>query len=218
MGQIGNNARYAFDQLIFPPLDALDAPEPFGYATPTEEQKKKVSRIISTTPKGPRPVDIAQSFVDRFYKEDPEAISQWPAPASWNPLVAEFFSATAVRVDNDMIAWCAAFANWCIERSGRNGSRSAASQSFLSNKDFKTTNDPNIGDLVVFTCYDKLTGSSLGLGHIAFVREKPTNGRIKVIGGNQSTDGHLSIISEKYYATSDMNVRRRIGSNYVFVQ
>jgi uncharacterized protein (TIGR02594 family) len=214
-GQVDDKTVDSFDQLTFPPVDTLDNPEPFGYSPPTEAQKARAAEVVRTTPKGPRPIDIAQSFVDRFYKQDPEVISQWPSPSSWNPLVVEFFSATTLRANNDMIAWCAAFANWCIERSGRNGSRSAASQSFLGNAAFKTTDDPNIGDLVVFTCYDKLTGKSVGLGHVAFVKEKPANGRIKVIGGNQSADGHSSIISERYFPISPFDVRRHVGNNYI---
>jgi uncharacterized protein (TIGR02594 family) len=210
-----SETRHSFDQLTFPPIEALDNPTQFGYEPATEEQKESSASIVRTTPKGPTPIAIAQSFVDRFSNDDPEAISQWPAPASWNPLIVEFFSATSLRANNDMIAWCAAFANWCIERSGRNGSRSASSQSFISKGDFKLTNDPNVGDLVVFTCYDKQTGHNLRLGHVAFVKTRPANGQFKIIGGNQSADGHSSIISVKNYPTEPFEVRRRTGGNYV---
>jgi uncharacterized protein (TIGR02594 family) len=205
---------YLFDQLTFPPIEALDNPIPFGYEPATAEQKEKSASIVRTTPKGPTPIAIAQSFVDRFSKDDPEAISQWPAPASWNPLIVDFFSATSLRATNDMIEWCAAFANWCIERSGRNGSRSASSQSFLSKGEFKLAMDPTAGDLVVFTCYDKQTGRNLGLGHVAFVGTLPANGQIKVIGGNQSADGHSSIISVKNFPTEPFEVRRHLKGIY----
>lgn len=204
-------------ELIFPPLSALDPTRDFGYKEPTHFQREKADSIISLTPKGPLPVDIAQSFVDRFYEKDPEAISQWPAPMAWNPLVVAFFDATydapSTRV-TDMIPWCAAFANWCIERGGRSGSRSVSSQSFLDSGRMRT-NTPKRGDLAVFTCYDAATGDRLRLGHVAFFKEEMADGRIRVIGGNQSGDGHRSIISETGMPTGDMPIRRRVNDGYV---
>lgn len=203
-----------FDQLIYPPIEALDDPQPFGVKPPTQDEVKKATLIIDQTVKGPRPIDVAQSFVDRFYDNDPSAISQWPAPSHWNPLIVKFFSATSYRANNDMIAWCAAFANWCLERAGRVGSRSAKSQSFLS-KEFKTTKDPKPGDLAIFTCYDKASGKSLELGHVTFFKNKVSDTFINVVGGNQSADGHSSIVSERPFSIVDRDVRRHVGNNYV---
>jgi uncharacterized protein (TIGR02594 family) len=203
-----------FNQLIYPPIEALDNPEPFGYQPATEDEINKAKLISEQTPKGPRPIDIAQSFVDRFYKSELNAISQWPAPSHWNPLIVEFFSATSYHANNDMIAWCAAFANWCLERAGKSGSRSAASQSFLS-KDFEATKNPKPGDLAIFTCYDKASGKSLGLGHVTFFKSKISETYINVVGGNQSGDGHSSIISERPFFVADRDVGRHVGNNYV---
>jgi len=214
-GQNVNITELSFDQLLFPPFEALDNPEPFGYSSPNEAQKRKAMEIINTTPKGPKAIDIAQSFIDRFYKKDPEAISQWPAPRSWNPLIKTFFSATVNPANNDMIPWCAAFVNWCIERSGRNGSRSASSQSFLNQEFFKNTDSPQIGDLIIFTCYDKNTDKSLGIGHVAFVKELPESGHVKCIGGNQSFDGKNSIVCEKPYRTSPFEVNRIVNGKHI---
>lgn len=204
-----------FEQLIFPPIEAIDNPEPFGFNRPNAEEREKAQEVIRTTPKGPKPIDVAESFITRYYANDKKAISQWPPPNSWNPLIVEFFSATSLRVNNDMIAWCAAFVNWCLERSGRTGSRSAASQSFLDERNFKRTDAPKKGDLVIWTCYDNVTGKSLGLGHVAFAKDKPSNGKIQVIGGNQSTERHSSIISDIPFSIEDRSVKRRVGSEYV---
>jgi uncharacterized protein (TIGR02594 family) len=204
-----------FIQLTFPPIEALDAPEPFGFKPASQAQKDKAKEIEGATPTGPHPIDIAQSFVDRFYERDPEAISQWPAPASWNPLVVDFFSATNLKANNDMIAWCAAFANWCIDRNGRNGTESASSQSFLTSRYFRQTTTPNPGDLAVFTCYDRTTGKSLGLGHVTFFKGQAGFNRINVVAGNQSKDGHSSIISERTFPTSNTEVKRHVGNEYV---
>lgn len=208
-------AEQRFDQLNYPPFSLFDRPDQFGYKPPSPAERTKAADIVRSTPKGPKPIDVAESFVSRFYQSDPDAISQWPAPESWNPLIVEFFSATSVPANNDMVAWCAAFANWCMERAGRVGSRSAASQSFIASKAFKKTNDPEVGDLIVFTCYDKSSGKSLGLGHVAFVGEKPANGRVKVIGGNQSKDGRSSVICASDFPLGDREVRRHVDGKYV---
>src|SRR5262245_3654089 len=90
LAQTAAEAEPVFSQLIYPPIEALDDPVPFGYQPATQEQIRRAADIISQTPKGPRPIDIAQSFVDRFFEKEPKLISQWPAPESWNPLVVEF--------------------------------------------------------------------------------------------------------------------------------
>jgi hypothetical protein len=110
-----------------------------------------------------------------------------------------------------MIAWCAAFANFCIERHGGKGSRSASSQSFLSQV-FKRTKDPKRGDLVVFTCYEPGTEESIGLGHVTFFKEKVGDNQIRVVGGNQSKDGHSSIISERVMTTTERTVKRHLAN------
>jgi len=203
-----------FDQLIYPSFEDIDAPSKFGYKVADEKAKAKAADIIRQTPRGPRPIDVAQSFVDRFYKSDPAAISQWPPPDAWNPLIVEFFTATSLRANNDMIPWCAAFANWCIKRCNGLGSNNPSSQSFLG-KEFKPTADPAVGDLAVFTCYDKRTHQSIGLGHVAFVREKPAGNHVKLVGGNTSADGHASIVCERYFRTDERSVRRRVDARWV---
>jgi uncharacterized protein (TIGR02594 family) len=200
-------------QLTYPPFDAINAPALFGYKPATAAEKQAAKDVENATPKGPRPIDIAQSFIDRFAKT-PDVISQWPVPQSWNPLIVDFFSATATPANNDMIAWCAAFANWCLERNLKTGTRSASSQSFLS-KQFKQTKTPSNGDLVVFTCYDLANNKSLGLGHVAFFKEALSENMIRVIGGNQSADGHSSVISETTFLTTDTQAHRHIGNKYV---
>lgn len=198
-----------FDQLEYPPFDLIDAPTLMGNRPPTAEQIAKAKLIVNTTPKGPAPIDVAQSFVDRFYVSDPNAISQWPRPSNWNPLVVQFFGATSTKANNDMIAWCAAFANWCLERAGRDGSRSASSQSFLAPR-FAKTKTPKRGDLAIWTCYTE-AGKSLGLGHVAFYKGPSDTRYIEVVGGNQSVNGHSSIVSAQRFPIYDRQVTRGVG-------
>ncbi|MFZ3275269.1 MAG: hypothetical protein WA182_00050, partial [Candidatus Sulfotelmatobacter sp.] len=63
----GQNIDEPVYELSYPPFDALTNPETFGYKEASEEEKKKAQDIINGTPSGPKPIDLAQSFVDRFY-------------------------------------------------------------------------------------------------------------------------------------------------------
>ena len=204
-----------FYQLPLPPLASLDDQEVYGYNKPTADQLARAQKIVDETPKGPRPYDVAKSFIDRFSQTDPDAIAQWPAPAAWNPLVKGFFDATSLRVKDDMVNWCAAFVNWCIARNNMKGTDSASSQTFITSGKFSSTDTPSRGDLVVFTCYDKQSGKSLGLGHVAFFEEDLGGSKIRVIGGNQSADGHSSIISRRDFSTKPFDSHRHVGDEYV---
>ncbi len=176
------------------------------YSEPTRRQVARTREILESMPRGPRPVDIAQAFVDRYYRQDPSAITQLPPPGPRNPLISEFLKITGAAA-NDIVPWCAAFANFCIVRSGLAGSASASSQSFLS-PPFQQRTVPREGDLAVFTCFD-LAGRSIGLGHVAFFKEPVDENHIRIVGGNQSADGHSSIICESTATTTSNRVKRR---------
>ncbi|WP_292495556.1 hypothetical protein, partial [Mesorhizobium sp.] len=95
------------------------------------------------------------------------------------------------------------------------GSNSAASQSFLDAA-FKRAANPERGHLAIFTCVDKASGRSLGIGHVAFVASSPSKpGSIQLLGGNTSKDGHSSIICEKPFSTNPREVRRHVNGVYV---
>lgn len=206
-----------FAQLNNPPISAIDAPVKFGYKTPSQDQIARVDKIIAET-KGATPMELAQTFVDRFYKTDRDVISQWPAPSSWNPLIVRFFNeATSLKVNNDMVDWCAAFANWCIKRTGKKSTNSAASQSFVSsanNAYFRQTATPKPGNLVVWTCYDT-NGKSLGLGHVGFYKGPTGDNSIAVLSGNTASDGRSSLICVKPFSTLDRTVFRTVNGRRV---
>lgn len=213
------------DQLEFPDYNSIDDPVSFGFGEPSHEQIDRAAAVIREmddliSKSAPRmsPVDVAASFISR-YANEPEIISQWPAPSAWNPLVVAYLRSTGYPAHNDMIAWCAAFVNWCIEHSlgKQHTSGSASSQSFLGNPRFRTTSTPARGDLAVFTVYDKQTGRPLSppLGHVAFVSAPPAASSVTVLGGNQSANGHSSIISEKSFPTTPFPARRHIDGRYV---
>lgn len=205
----------AIEALDYPDIKALSGFRLFGNKTPDKAQRERAEALIRSMPSGPTALAIAQSFVDRFYLQDPQAISQWPKPAAWNPLIVAFFRSTNHQANNDLTPWCAAFANWCIERAGGKGTQSAASQSFLESKHFGRVAEPQPGDLAIFTCYSLVNQKSLGLGHVGFFKEKLGLDKISVLGGNQSRDGRSSIICEKPYRIGDVSVTRTVGNKRV---
>ena len=172
--------------------------EPFGSHPASQKEKERADNIITNTPTGPRPIDVAQSLYDRFYKTDPHAISEWPANEAWNPLIARFFESTDYHTSKDTVAWCAAFLNWCLIRAHRPSTKSPASQSFAETTLFSVTTKPIEGDIAVFTCYEKGTTNSVGLGHVTFFKKMIDDQHILALGGNQSGKTP-SIISEKVF-------------------
>jgi hypothetical protein len=59
------------DELLTPmdslPIDDLTKKHPFGSHPASRDEVAKADVIIANTPTGPRPIDIAQSLVTRFY-------------------------------------------------------------------------------------------------------------------------------------------------------
>jgi uncharacterized protein (TIGR02594 family) len=188
------------DELLAPldslPISDLGKKHPFGSHPASREEIAKAEAIIANTPTGPRPIDVAQSFITRFYASDPNAISEWPSAESWNPLIARFFEATSLHTKQDTVAWCAAFMNWCLERSTRPATKDSGSQSFATTKLFSVTAAPVEGDIAVFTCYKKGTNESYGIGHVTFFKSGIDDNHFVAVGGNQSGKTP-SIICEK---------------------
>ncbi|MEF0942670.1 CHAP domain-containing protein [Rhizobium sp. BR 362] len=201
-------------QLQYPPPRIATPERRVRRSAPTPTEIKQTREVLASTPTGPRPIDVAQSFIDRYFEHKPAVISQQPPPAPLNPLIAEFLEAAALHPLNDPIPWCAAFINFCIRRNGGVGSSSAWSQSFLPPA-FEAVESPQEGDLAVFTCVSPSTGKDVGLGHVAFFRRFEDEQHVVVVGGNQATQGHSSIISERILPIGDRPVRRRINTGDV---
>lgn len=197
-------------ELQYPPPAPLNGTASANRSKPSSNDLRLARAIIDQTPHGPRAIDIAQSFVDRYARANPAAISQRSPPAPANPLIAAFIRPAGGLVD-DPIPWCAAFVNFCIERNGGKGSNSASSQSFLAPA-FTRVQQPEEGDLAVFTCYNQADGADMGLGHVAFFRRMGEGGQIVVIGGNQAGGQHASTISEKILQTGDQIVGRHVAN------
>lgn len=107
-----------------------------------------------------------------------------------NPEILMFFAdAGFPGVKDDETAWCAAFANAILARSGLPGTNSLAARSFLNWG--KATESPRRGDLVVFS-----RGKSSWQGHVAFYLGE-TKTHVIVIGGNQRNEVNVSTYSKE---------------------
>lgn len=96
-----------------------------------------------------------------------------------NPRIVEYLQSTTLgrpANENDETAWCSAFANWCLEDVGMEGTNSAWARDWLNWGRRITTPVP--GCITVFS-------RGANYGHVGFFIEKK-NGYIYVLGGNQS--------------------------------
>lgn len=213
---IGTALAQDFQSDILQPLDYPSLPSSnkqlFGSFPASNAQREKADQMIDNAPIGPRPINIAQYFIQK-YSDDPKSISAWPADEAWNPLIVRFFDVAPQPRNTDTVPWCAAFMNWCLQRAHRPETKSASSQSFLSTKLFADTQEPVFGDIVVFTCHD-LSGNSLHCGHVTFFNRRIDDKKMVVTGGNQS--GALaSIISDATWPTTPFRSSRNIGGKRV---
>jgi uncharacterized protein (TIGR02594 family) len=116
-------------------------------------------------------------------------IWEWPG-AENNPRVLNYFKEIGQGwVKDDETAWCAAFVNWCLVKSGKPQTGSLAARSFLSYG--VSTKNPQLGDIAVFWRGTK-DGSE---GHVAFYISETQN-FVYVLGGNQLDQVNISKISK----------------------
>lgn len=187
------------DQRV-PTLSELEeAAQETGTEQPYLNEIKLARRILAGSPNDETPFDVASyfqllrhgEFVDDFGTTSPLYSEEWPVRA--NPTIVSFFDATSLRTPKgDQTAWCAAFVNWCYQRStGETATDSAASETFR--RWGTQTSAPKIGDIVVFQ-----HKSVSWRGHVGFyVGERPDG--IFVLGGNQRPSDKLN--------TGEVNVR-----------
>lgn len=159
---------------------------------PNDASWKEVKSILDNAPRNQPPIKIAEYFLENIPKKYQMA---WPEPnpakpTYANPLILMFFTATRTKPSGDTTAWCAAFANWCIQRSGLKGTSSASSQSFLNLPDSELVwekgqspfpESAEKGDIAILT--KRLDRSH---GHVAFVDDlNKASNTIDLLGGNQ---------------------------------
>ena len=145
-------------------------------------EKREIKKIEKATVK---PVDVPLPPIATFPKWFTVALNEigvkeFPGEKH-NPRIVEYHQSCDLKAKTDEIAWCSAFVNWCFLKSGIDfRTRSAASSSWR--KWGRETNDPKIGDIVIFRRVD-----SDWRGHVGFFVAKDEN-RILVLGGNQGDE------------------------------
>ncbi len=94
-----------------------------------------------------------------------------------NPRILDYFKYTDLKDtqdgNTDETAWCAAFVNFCLGKVGIKGTNSALAFSFM--RFGKALGAPALGSIAV-----------LNYSHVAFVIGKRKDGKIVLLGGNQS--------------------------------
>ena len=111
---------------------------------------------------------IAQQELDAGVKEGPPS----------NPRIEEYFETTVIRPQPDSTPWCSAFVNFCVTKTGVQGTNSALAQSWL--RWGEDAGDFTPGCIVV------LARGSAGQGHVGFFVGNDADGSIRLLGGNQS--------------------------------
>lgn len=100
------------------------------------------------------------------------------AGAKHNPQILEYHKTTKLKATTDEIAWCSAFVNWCITKSHKVGTDSAAARSWLSwGQPLKM---PQLGCVVVLK-----RGKNPAQGHVGFYVGGTAGKNLKILGGNQ---------------------------------
>lgn len=139
------------------------------------------------------PFDIAKNFI---------GTREVPGKPS-SPAILEMFRAVGHEwVEEDSVAWCAAFVGACIERAGIRSTRQLNARSYLTWGLPVELADAQEGDVIVFSRGDPNGWQ----GHVGFF-VKRAGTRIEVLGGNQS-----DAVNVQRYPVSRLLGVRRVGN------
>lgn len=124
-----------------------------------------------------------------------------------NPNIMSVYTAVdgleKMKLNDDLVPWCAAFVNKMIQDCGGKGTRSAMARSFL---DWGIPSDGKIGDIVIIK-----RGDSQIFGHVGFVYNIDKD-YVYILGGNQSNDVNVSKYSKlkvlRYRTSNDLAIEQ----------
>jgi CHAP domain len=220
-----------YERLSFQPPTIPSETKVTGDENPASAEISRAFKILMNAPQDSPPIEVAAYFAklaaksvykykdksgrseQRLYREE------WPTPGIANPLIVGFFGMTQYLPSGDTTPWCAAFANFCLWKSGFLGTDNAAAASFRPLlKSYSQEGEPQTGDLAVFQDKDNENH-----GHVAFFvtvddirskkffasdevvkrySEKPT-GRLYCLGGNQSSAGSTGGVKISVYGRDE---------------
>lgn len=111
----------------------------------------------------PSPYEIAQSQVGKN-----------------SAMISDYLRTGGQNLNPQQLAWCAAFVNSSLQQAGIKGSGSNMARSLLNVG--QPTETPQKGDIAVFS-----RGNPNGpTGHVGFYDSHTPDGKIQILGGNQS--------------------------------
>lgn len=119
-------------------------------------------------------------------------------------LVSQYLSEGGVNIDPSQTAWCAAFVNATLSKTGLDGTGALNARSFLNWGEEVTT--PQLGDVVVLS-----RGTDPALGHVGFFKGFDAQGNILILGGNQGDE----VSVKSYNADRLLGYRRPAGSTNI---
>lgn len=109
-----------------------------------------------------------------------------------HPRILEYMATVdGLSGQQDEIAWCSCFVNWCVEKSGHNGTNSAMAQSWNRWRNGKPAESvlpgsdtpAQLGDIAV----GQRKSAESGLGHVGFfMAYDQDEKKLLILGGNQS--------------------------------
>ena len=127
--------------------------------------------MIAQTAKEPPWLAIARAELGAVLLLDPED----------NPRILEYLRTTTFPNPQDETPWCSAFVNWCVQKAGLAGTRSAAARTWLYWGVGQY--DPPLGSIVVMWRIHRTHGA----GHVGFL-VGATAGTVDLLGGNQHNE------------------------------
>ncbi len=170
--------------------------------------------IINNAPVRQSPIDIALYFAGLQQRNERDYCfnAEWPVDYGPNPIIREFQSLVDSAGRNcgslDLVGWSAAFVNWCLDRSGLQGTRSPESQSFRTW--IVPRSIPAPGDIAVFADIDD-KGRQMVSGQVAFwMADFGTT--IQVVAANHRHNARARI-SEMPVARVRIDPQGRINRN-----
>jgi uncharacterized protein (TIGR02594 family) len=127
--------------------------------------------------------------------------------------IIEYLKTTTLSAEysgTDATAWCSAFVNWVITKSGRTGTNNALAASWLKWKNGKLLATPQAGAIIVIqrkdAASDKYTGTTTG-NHVGFCMSYSPDS-VTFLGGNQG-----SRVSFATFSFSKWNLRGAMWPN-----
>jgi uncharacterized protein (TIGR02594 family) len=138
----------------------------------------------SAPPAPPIPVGTTDApWLAVAMQEMAMGVDEIPGPED-NPRIVAYHQTTTLAADDDETPWCSSFVNFCVQRAGVQGTKSAMARSWRSWGQELTA--PRRGCIVVLS-----RGGNSQQGHVGFYHEDAGD-RILILGGNQGNRVNIS--------------------------